>query len=425
MELHRYGTRSFGDGVVHVPLVRAGRWIFATGLRAIDQSGLVDASVLRGGRPLDPPPKSQREAEFIFRRLRLQLDQAGGALDRVARVDQYYPDPKFVDPYHIARKQALSGQVAPSTSIIVRRLLNLDAGMDVQLVAPTIDSGYAVERIKAPVDAPTSSGYAPCVRVGDMIFVAGQLARDSAGAIATAAMPPPGQAWNGTRISLETDYLIRQRLIPVLDAAGSSLGLVLKAQVYLSHEEDFPAFWQSWARAFGDLIPPTTVVPVCHPAFGTRDATLEVNVVAAHRSAAARVRDVACDVELLGPGMVPARSFDGLLFVAGLMAIDGDGIVSAARVPATAPFFANSAARQMRDILDKAKEIFAAAGSDLMHVVRALHFYANLTDFHASFAPWLRVAGDTGVPFSAVEVAPNLFVPGARVILDLWGQVPS
>ena len=29
-----------------------------------------------------------------------------------------------------------------------------------------------------------------------------------------------------------------------------------------------------------------------------------------------------------------------------------------------------------------------------------------------------------GIPFSAIEVDANLFVPGASVILDLWGHVP-
>jgi hypothetical protein len=30
-----------------------------------------------------------------------------------------------------------------------------------------------------------------------------------------------------------------------------------------------------------------------------------------------------------------------------------------------------------------------------------------------------------GIPFSAIEVDDDLFVPGAGVILDLWGHVPG
>jgi enamine deaminase RidA (YjgF/YER057c/UK114 family) len=422
MKLERYGTTTYGDGqVVHVPIVRAGNWIFATGLRATAEDGLIDGAVLRCGRPLDPPPKAQREAAFIFQRLQRQLAEAGGAIDRIARLDQYYPDASSVDPYHVARKQALSGQVAPSTSIIVRRLLNLNAAMDVQAIAPTLESGYAIERVKAALSAPGTSGYAPCLRVGDLVFVAGQLARDASGNIAAEAMRPVGQSWNGTPIRLETHYLVHKRLLPALTAAGSSLDLVLKAQVYLSHEQDFPAFWQSWSEAFGGAVPPTTIVPVSHPAFGTRDATIEINVIAAHASARSRVRDIECDVELIAPGMLPARSFDGLLFVAGLMALDPDGLAASARCPASAPFYADTAALQMRDILKKARAIFDAAGADLRNVVRALQFHTDLADFRPAFMEWQPFTGDVGVPFTAIEVARGLFVPGARVLVDLWG----
>ncbi len=88
-----------------------------------------------------------------------------------------------------------------------------------------------------------------------MIFVAGQPARDGSGNIAPEAQVPDGQMWNGTRIKLETDYLVQKRLVPALEAAGSQLGLVLKAQVYLSHGEDLAAFLAilvarfRWARA--------------------------------------------------------------------------------------------------------------------------------------------------------------------------------
>jgi enamine deaminase RidA (YjgF/YER057c/UK114 family) len=421
--IERFGAAAYGAGdILHVPVVRAGNWVFATGLRATGATGLIDPGVLRDGRPLDAPPKAQREAHKIFERMGEQLAQAGSSLSRVARLDQYYPDPRAVDPYHVARKKALAGQVAPSTSIIVSRLLNLDAGMDVQAIAATSASGYTVERVRANLDAPQTSGYAPCVRVGDMIFVAGQLARDGSGSIAAEAKLPSGQLWNGTRIQLETEYLIRRRLVAALEAAGSGLDLVLKAQVYLSHAQDLPAFWQVWAAAFGKRVPPTTIVPVRPPAFGSSDATIEVNLVAAHESARSRVHDVECDVDLVGSGMLPGRSLDGLLFVAGLMGIDADGLAPAARIHPTTPYYHDSARAQMADILGKARKIFAAAGTDLNNVVRALHFHADLEDFHAAYLEWRQ---EHGVPFSAVEVAPDLFVPGARLIVDLWGYTPS
>ena len=427
MAIEPFGRRAYGNGdVVHVPFVRAGNWVFGTGLRATLANGLMDPAVLREQRPLGAPPKAQREATAIFAGMTEMLRQAGSSMRHVARLDQYYPDARSVDPYHVARKQALAGQVAPSTSVIVGRLLNLDASMDVQVLAATTDSGYEVQ--KAPttrgLNVPATSGYAPHVRVGDVIFVAGQLARDATGNIAPEAQVPDGQLWNGTRIKRETEYLVQKRLVPALATAGSHLGLVLKAQVYLSHAEDLPAFWQTWSEAFGGRVPPTTVVPVKHPAFGTSAATIEVNLVAAHESAAGEVRDIECDVALIASDMLPARSFDGVLFVAGLMGIDDGGVAPVARAHSSAPFFHDSAGAQMADALAKARRIFAAAGTDLSQVARALQFHSDLADFRGCYMAWDAELRHAGLPFTAVEVASDLFAPGARVILDLWGHVP-
>ena len=426
MTVIRYATHAYATGVIHSPFVRAGRWVFGTGLRATGSDGLLDPDVARAGRPLGVPPRAQREAASIFHNMRVHLEAAGSALSKVARLDQYYPSPAFVDPYHEVRKASLAGQVAPSTSIIVRRLLNLDASMDVQVMAASLDSGYECRAVGTDrLNVPKSSGYAPCLRVGDMVFVAGQLARDESGNLAAAARMPEGQQWNGTRIKRETEYLIRERLVPALTAAESHMGLVLKAQVYLSHAEDLPAFWQTWSQAFEHRVPPTTVVPVRHPAFGSRDATIEVNLISAHESAAARVKDIECNVALIATDMLPARSFDGLLFVAGLMAVEGGGLQAGVTAPATAPFFHDAAHAQMQDILDKARRIFAAAGTSLDQVARAVHFHGNLAEFRSGFMAWDEDLRRLGIPFSAVEIEPNLFVPGATLILDLWGHVPE
>jgi enamine deaminase RidA (YjgF/YER057c/UK114 family) len=427
MTLQRHGAIAHADGeIVHVPFVRAGNWVFGTGLRALGENGLPDPALTRADRPIGVAPRAQREAAAIFERMRGGLQALDSGLERVARLDQYYPQADYVDPYHVARKQALAGQVAPSTSVVVDGLLDVDARMDVQVMAATRASGHAIARAgEQRLNVPQTSGYAPCLRVGDMIFVAGQLARDASGGIAPQAMVPPGQQWNGTRIKLETAYLVEQRLLPALQAGGSSLDLVLKAQVYLSHGEDLPAFWQSWTQAFGGRVPPTTIVPVRHPAFGTTAATIEVNLVAAHGSAAQRVRDVRCDVELAGPEMLPARVFDGILFVAGLLPIEDGGLCAAARSVEAAPYYGDSVHAQMRDMLAKAERIFGAAGSDLSQVVRALHFHKDLTDFRRGFMAWDAGLRKQGLPFSAIDVGTELFLPGIDVILDLWGYVPA
>ncbi len=330
----------FGPG-----FVRAGNWVFGTGVRARDGQGL-------------------------FERMDRELRAAGSSLSRVARLDQYYPHARCVGPYHLARKQAFGpGHIAPSTSVIVSALQDAGAQMDVQVIAAVEASGYVARPVSAGLNRPDASGYTPCLRVGELIFVAGQLARDASGKLAVRGAGP------------ETDYMVRSRLMPALQAAESSLELVLKAQAYLSRAEDRAAFWQAWTRAFNGQVPPTTVVSLHHPAFLTEEATVEINLLAAHRSARERVRKIAGEVE--------ARALDGLLFVAGL---EGS---------------------RMEDILQRARRLFAAAGTDLSNVARALVFHSEEARPFAAVGP----PEGRAMPLTAVQV-------GSGLTLDLWGYAP-
>jgi enamine deaminase RidA (YjgF/YER057c/UK114 family) len=319
--------------------LRAGNWIFGTGIR-------------------------DRDPKELFQHMAAELDRLGSSMSLVARLDQYYPHLRRVAPYQAARKQAFRRrQVAPSTSVIVTALQDPQAAVDVQVVAATAESGYVVEEIGAGLNRPETSGYSPALRVGDLVFVAGQLARDASGKLAV----------RGT--AAEADYIFGERLAPALEAAGSGPELVLKAQVYVSRPHDVSEFEERWKSCFGGRLPPTTIVPVRHPAFLTTEATVEINVIAAHRSASARVREIESDV--------PARVLGGLLFTGGFR---GNGL---------------------EEIMQQAKRVFAAAGSDLSRVVRALVFH-----------PGSLSIADPGFPFTAVEVQGGLTV-------DLWASTPA
>jgi enamine deaminase RidA (YjgF/YER057c/UK114 family) len=322
--------------------VRVGNWVFGTGVR-------------------------ERDPETLFSHMKSELHRLGSSMSLVARLDQYYPDARAVAPYQAVRKQVFERrQVAPSTSVIVSGLQDPQAGFDVQVMAATSDSGLVPEEIGAGLNRPETSGYTPCLRVGDLVFVAGQLARNSSGAVVA----------YGT--ADETAYIFHRRLLPALEAADSGPELVLKAQVYLSGNEDPHRFHRVWQNLFEGLAPPTTVVAVRHPAFLTTEATVEVNLVAARRSAGNRIRRIE-------RGDVRARMLDGLLFVGGLDGADLDEAVA------------------------KARPVFAAAGTELANVARALVFHAGRREIAAAKLPFR---------FTAVEVQAGLTV-------DLWGYAPQ
>ena len=145
--------------------VRAGNWIFGTGLR-------------------------DRNAEKLFHHLDTELNRLGSSTSLVARLDQYYPNARCVAPYQAARKRAFERrQVAPSTSVVVSALQDPKAEFDVQVMAATSESGLVPEEIGAGLNRPETSGYAPRLRVGDPVFVAGARARRFRRA--RRAAPPP------------------------------------------------------------------------------------------------------------------------------------------------------------------------------------------------------------------------------------------
>ena len=322
--------------------VRVGNWVFGTGVR-------------------------DRNPEELFHHINTELDRLGSAMSLVARLDQYYPHARCAAPYQAARKKVFERrQVAPSTSVIVSGLQDPQAEFDVQVMAATSESGLEPQEIGAGLNRPETSGYTPCLQVGDLVFVAGQLARDGSGALAA----------RGT--AAETDYIFRRRLLPALEAADSGPDLVLKVQVYLSGNESPSRFYTAWENAFDGRVPPTTVVALRHPAFLTPEATVEVNLIAARRSASSRVHRIE-------RGEARASMLDGLLFVGGL-----DGA-------------------SLDEVVEKAMPLFAEAGTDLSNVVRALVFHAGgggLADARLPFR------------FTAVEVQAGLTV-------DLWGYAPQ
>ncbi len=216
-------------------------------------------------------------------------------MSHVVRLDQYYTTFDAVPPYQAARKAAFAPrEVAPSTSIVVSRL---PGGASIQVHAIAVRD-EAPTHLKAGLNRPDTSGYTPCLRAGDLVFMAGQLARDGAGKLAARG------------VGAETVYMLRNRIAPGLEAAGSRLDLVLKAQAYVSDPARLPEFWSAWKEAFPAGIPPTVAVPLSHPAFLTREATVEINIIAAHADARARVKSAGC--------AACSRILDGLLFLEGL-----------------------------------------------------------------------------------------------------------
>jgi len=407
--------------------VRAGPWIFATGHKGVATfEGPMSATVLRQELPSWDRPKHRRESDQIFANLARVLKAGGSDFGNVVRVDQYYSAPRAVEYYHDARRAVLADHIPPSTSILQKGFLLAGQEIEVQMIAAVQRPGFRVRHIRPPEHAiHPSSGYSLALSVGDFIFVAGRLA-DSltfGEGIATEARAPAHHLWKGMPIRLEAEFVIAKKILPALEAAGSSLADVIKCQVYLRDPEDFAPFCEVWARYFPRVPPAVTLIPMPTPGLVIEHARIEVNTIALKHDGRTKRQRIDAGVMPAFKGHSQAIRAGNLLLLSGLMAIDERGLVERARADPRQPYFGSSATAQMEVMLGNAESICAAAGTSLANVVRIQQFHTDLAEFNPAYLAWERFLPGQHLPFSAVQV-PFLPVPGATMLLDLWVYVP-
>lgn len=406
--------------------VRAGRWLFATGQCGTDYVHAMAPAVLQSGHPFDGPSKSHRESQQLFKNVDEVLEAGGSSRGDVVRVDQYYTAPEVVDGYHQTRREFFKGKIPPSTSNLHKRFARTGQSIEVQVMAAVPNADFQVqhEAKAAAYKIHHSSGYSPALSAGDFRFVPGQTAE----ALKEEDAPVDPEAkrahglWKGTPIMLETDFIIRRKLKPTLEAVNASLDTVVKAQIYLRDQEDIPGFRQVWAQHF-PVEPATTIIATSTPGFIMSELRIEINTIALAKDGATK-KEVVAPVAPLFKGATTAIRAGDLLFISGLMAVRDGALVPAARADATQPFFAQPVKHEMQEILEQAEAICRAAGTSLKNAVRIQQFHSDLNDLAPTLDVWSDATDGVPLPLSAVELH-WLPVPGARLQVDLWVYIPG
>ena len=405
--------------------VRAGRWLFATGQCGTDYVNAMAPQVLQSGHPFDGPSQSHREARRIFQNVAEVLAAGGSSAGDVVRIDQFYTSPDVVDGYHQTRREFFKGQIPPSTSNLHRRFARTAQTMEVQVMAAVPGAGMQVQHAKAGTyKIHASSGYSPSLSAGDFRFIPGQTAealREEDAPVDPEAKRAHG-LWKGTPILLETDFIIKRKLKPALEAAGASLDTVVKAQVYLRDQADIPGFRHVWAQHF-PVQPATTIIATETPGFIMAELRIEINTIALKKDGATAKQVVAPVAPLFNGGTTAIRAGD-LLFISGLMAVRDGSLVPQARRDAAQPYFAQPVKGELREILTQADAICRAAGTSLNNAVRIQQFHSDLADLPATLEVWSEALQGMPLPLSAIEV-PWQPVPDARLQVDLWVYVPE
>lgn len=114
--------------------------------------------------------------------------------------------------------------------------------------------------------APKAIGpYSQAIVAGNLVFTAGQVPFD----------PATGEIVGGD-IAAQTERVF-ENVRAILEAAGSSLSLVVKTTVFLADMNDFSAMNEVYARYFGDHRPARSTVQAARL---PRDVRVEIETIA-------------------------------------------------------------------------------------------------------------------------------------------------
>ncbi len=115
-------------------------------------------------------------------------------------------------------------------------------------------------------DAPQAIGpYSQAIKANGFVFTSGQIAID-----------PATQQVVAGDVAAQTDRVLRN-LSEILEAAGSGLGKVVRATVFLKSMNDFAAMNQVYGKYFSSTPPARSTVEVARL---PREVLVEIDVIA-------------------------------------------------------------------------------------------------------------------------------------------------
>ena len=409
--------------------VRFQDFCFLSGVRATDTHDVVVPEAQPAdGLPFHSSP-AELQARVVLNRIAAVMEGLGGSLEDGVYIEQYFTKREYFEPYRTVGKDYLPSDRPPSTAVPCESLSAEGAVLEVDLTAVLTEDRSTRHRISTSESPTVLGGYAQGVRVGDWIFLAGATPADHTrtaspfpGAMGTAVAPEARvdpNLWYGSAIERQVEYIITSKQGAVLEAAGSSIEDIVKADVYLSHpHEDLRGFHNAWRSLFGDRAPATTVVPI--NGFGSEGSRVEIGVVALAKDANASVERVTAPSVPSPAGPYPhAVRAGNLLFISTLIAADDGGLVDIARPGSASRNARPQVVDEMEYCLGILSDICSATGTSLKNVLRRKNFFTDITDLFAADSV-VRSVWPADPPASTnVGVAGPHIVPGARVAMDV------
>ncbi len=404
------------------PALRYGNWLFTSGLMATDfATGIAPEARGNPAVPLAGEHAMVRESRHLLDLLERACIAGGTDLQNSVRIDQFPTSREMVDPYHIERRVRIAPPRPASTSVVIEGLMVPACNTEVELLAIIPEGDFVKEgvftgRIPAPL-----GGYAPAIRAGDFVFLAGQVPSDFRTGLASEAKVHP-EFWEGNAIDKQTRYTLDNIAI-TLEAAGSCMANVVHVGVYLTDMDDLPRLDRVWREYFPENPPARSIFPV--NSIVVPDARIEITVVALRDGGTTQKQVIhtarAPDPLFHESQAVRAGDF---LFVSNQLAADAGGLVASARINPEYPYARNSSGEQIRVILENAAAICAEAGTELRHTLRMTTLHTDLRDYASSVSVRRGYFPDGQPTTTTLGVRGPLQVPGCIVSVAFWVGYP-
>ena len=363
----------------------AGDLVFAAGQLASDFKTGVPAEARRAKNFPFYGSDIERQTAYVLDNLSRTFEAAGSSLEHVVKAQVFLTDLDLFHGFDSVWKRYFEVP-PPRTTIGCTGLLVQDTLVEIDLIGYVPRRGLRHEAVTSKAPRPLAN-YSEALRVGDLVFAAGQLASDFRTGVPAEARRRPGFPYYGSDIELQTEYILNN-LSRTFEAAGSSLENVVKAQVFLTDLNLFHGFDAVWKRYF--KVPPPRTTIGCTGLL-VQDTLVEIDLIGyVPRKGLAR-RVVASKAPRPLAHYSEGFVLGDRVFAAGQIASDyKTGVPEEARKKPNFPYYGSDIELQTEYILGNLKKTFEAAGSSLDKVVKAQVFLTDLANFHGFDKVWKR-----------------------------------
>lgn len=433
------------------PVVSAGGWIFVAGQLASDwTTGVAPGARDPGGDPYRQDPL-ELQSRYVLANLQRTLQAVGADIRQdLVRIYQWFTSPyptyeEFLEgntwarisitPYLRTLYTTYAVEQRPaSTAMGVRQLLTRGTQVEVDMIAIPPKEGEIREVVPVPEGVPAPpAGYSPGVRVGDWVFLAGEVPVDWVGDFGRAENygEPSGLAlearvnpyfWYNSPIEAQTEYTL-QKLDRIAKASGTSLVRCVKATVYIGHPNDFAGMDRVWRQWFPNNPPARVVIP--YMGLGGKGSRIEIAMKLLHGSSSLQVETIEAPDALEPFGHEPqAVKVGNFLFFSTQFPGLGGGLEPPLVRHPDFPWYGQVARAQVEYVMENVAKICSRAGTDPSQIVRRQCFHEDFADFAEAMAAWSSNFPSDPPASTTIEVGGPLLVPGSKVLYDLIAYVP-